>query len=99
MYCISLCTQTPGLREIDLQSSPKRGSDKIDRLRGITKNTTENKLYRTAWANESTKLREVDLEHSVKGGMLELKYKFFVFYQNLIIKSIQWQCNKLNWIN
>ena len=30
-HCIDLNTQNPGLREVDLESSPKRGSDKIDR--------------------------------------------------------------------
>ena len=41
-YCFGLCTQNPGLREVDLKPSPKRGSDKINRLKQERKNTTEN---------------------------------------------------------
>ena len=29
-YCLGLRTQKPGLREVDLEPSPKRGSDKIN---------------------------------------------------------------------
>ena len=29
-YCFGLHTQNPGLREVDLKPSPKRGSDKIN---------------------------------------------------------------------
>ena len=29
-YCFSLRTQNPGLRKVDLEPSPKRGSDKIN---------------------------------------------------------------------
>ena len=29
-YCIGLCTQNPGLREVDLEPSPERGIDKIN---------------------------------------------------------------------
>ena len=29
-YCLGLRTQNPGLREVDLETSPKRGSDKIN---------------------------------------------------------------------
>ena len=47
-YCLGLCTQRPGLREVDLEPSPKRVSDKINRLRPRRKNRTENKSYRTA---------------------------------------------------
>ena len=32
-YCLGLCTQNPGLREVDLELSPKRGSDKINMLK------------------------------------------------------------------
>ena len=51
-YCLGQRTQNPGLREVDLESSPKRGSDKINRLRGRRKNTTENNRYRTAWTHK-----------------------------------------------
>ena len=33
LYCFGLHTQNPGLREVDLEPSPKRGSDKIDMLK------------------------------------------------------------------
>ena len=32
-YCLGLCTQNPGLREVDLERSPKKGSDKINMLK------------------------------------------------------------------
>ena len=32
-YCFALCTQKPALREVDLEPSPKGGSDKINMLR------------------------------------------------------------------
>ena len=34
-------TQNPGLREVDFKPSPKKGSDKINRLRPRGKNTTD----------------------------------------------------------
>ena len=45
-------TQNPGLREVELEPSTKRSSDKINRLRPRRKNTTENKLYRKAWTHK-----------------------------------------------
>ena len=30
LYCLGLHTQNPGLREVDLEPSPKGGSDKIN---------------------------------------------------------------------
>ena len=51
-YCLGPPTQNPGLREVDLEPSLKRGSDKINRLRPRRKNTTENKSYRTAWTHK-----------------------------------------------
>ena len=33
LYCLGLRTQNPGLREVDLEPSPKRGSDKINMLK------------------------------------------------------------------
>ena len=33
MYCLDLCTQNPGLREVDLERSRKRGSNKINMLK------------------------------------------------------------------
>ena len=32
-YCLGLPTQNPGLREVDLEPSPKRGSDNIKMLK------------------------------------------------------------------
>ena len=32
-YCLGLCTQNPGLSEVDLAPSPKRGNDKIKMLK------------------------------------------------------------------
>ena len=48
-YCLGLCTQNSGLRQVDLELSPKRGRDKINRLRPRRNNTTENESYQTAW--------------------------------------------------
>ena len=47
-YCLGPHTQNPGLRVVDLESSPMNGSDKISRLRPKRKNRTENKWYCTA---------------------------------------------------
>ena len=33
LYGLGLCTENPGLREVDLEPSPKRGSDKINMLK------------------------------------------------------------------
>ena len=33
LYCLGLHTQNPGLREVDLEPSPERGSDKINMLK------------------------------------------------------------------
>ena len=48
LYCPGIHTQNPRLREVDLEPSSNRGSDKINRLRPRRKNITENKLYCTA---------------------------------------------------
>ena len=42
-YCLGLHTQNPKLREVELEPSTKRVSDKTNRLRTGRKNTTENK--------------------------------------------------------
>ena len=66
-YCLGLCTQNPGLREVDLEPSPRRGGDKINMLKWGRKNTAENKSYRPAWTHIwIPALREVDLEPSAK---------------------------------
>ena len=33
LYCLVLHTQNPGLKEVDLKPSPKRGSDKVNMLK------------------------------------------------------------------
>ena len=48
-YCLGVHRQNPGLRQVDLEPSPKRVSDKINRLNLRRKNTTEKKSYCTAW--------------------------------------------------
>ena len=68
-YCLGLRTQNPGLREVELDFSPKRGSDKINMLKKGRKTAEENKSYRTAWTHIwIPALREVDLEPSAKRG-------------------------------
>ena len=51
-YCLGLRTQNPRLREVDLEPSRKRGSDKINSLRPRRKNTAENKSFPTAWTHK-----------------------------------------------
>ena len=65
LYCLGLRTQNPEHREVDLEPSFKRGSDKINRRQPRAKNTTENKLYRTTWTH---KKESSTLEPSVKIG-------------------------------
>ena len=48
LYCLGLHMQNPGLREVDLEPSPKIGSEKINKQRPKKINTTESKLYPTA---------------------------------------------------
>ena len=58
-----LCTQKPGLKEVDLECCPKRGSDKISRPR--KKKTI---IVQPGLTDENPALREVDLELSAKRG-------------------------------
>ena len=68
-YCLGLRTQNPGLREVDLEPSPKRGIYKIKMLKQGRKIAEENKSYRTAWTHIwIPALREVDLKCSAKRG-------------------------------
>ena len=68
-YCPGLGTQNPGLKEVDLDPSPKRGSDKTNMLKEGRKTAEENKSYCTArtdiWIPA---LREADFEPSAKRG-------------------------------
>ena len=69
LHCLGLHTQNPGLREVDLEASPKRGSDKINMLKQGRKTQEENKLYCTAWTHKwIPALREVDLEPNAERG-------------------------------
>ena len=69
LYCFGLPIQNPGLRRVDLEPSPERGSDKINMLKQDRKAAEENKSYRTAWTHTwIPALREVDLEPSPKRG-------------------------------
>ena len=64
-YCFGLRTQNPGLREVDLEPSPKKGSDRINLLTKRKATEKSNKSCRTAWTHERYPvLREVDLEPS-----------------------------------
>ena len=68
-YLLGLHTQNPVLREVDLEPSPKIGSDKINLLKQGRKTAEENKSYCTAWTHIwIPALREVDLEPSAKRG-------------------------------
>ena len=51
-YCLELRTQNPVLKKVNLEPSPKRDSDKINRPRPRRKNTTENKSYRRVWTHK-----------------------------------------------
>ena len=60
-YCLGLHTKNPVLREVDLEPSPKTGSDKINMLKQGRKTAEENKSYRTAWTHTWIQARrEVD---------------------------------------
>ena len=52
LYRLGVHTQNPVLRQVDLEPSPKRGSDKINMLKQGRKTAEENKLYRTAWTQK-----------------------------------------------
>ena len=69
MYCLGLHTQNPGLIKVNLEPSPKRGSDKISQLIPKRKNTTESKFYSTVCTHsKNPALREVNLEPRAKRG-------------------------------
>ena len=68
-YCLGLRTHNPGLREVELEPSPKRGSEKINMLTESRKTAKENKSYCPPWIHIwIAALREVDLEPSAKRG-------------------------------
>ena len=73
-YCLGLRTQNQGLREVDVEPSPKCGSEKINMLKQGRKTAEEKKLYRTTWTHRwIPALREVYLEPSAKTGAHKTK--------------------------
>ena len=73
----------PGLTEVDLEFSPNRGSDKINRLRPRRKNITEHKLPCTAWTH---KWWHYLLVHYLSSSDCKLDEQFHNFQYN--------QCNQ-----
>ena len=68
-YCFGVCTQNAELREVDLEPSPKRGSENINMLKYGKKTAEQSKSNRTACTHIwIPALREVDLEPSAKRG-------------------------------
>ena len=68
LYCLGLHTQNPGLREVDLEPSPKRGSDKINMLKW-RKSPEENNSHCTTWTDIWIPAHtEAELEPSAKRG-------------------------------
>ena len=68
-YYLDLASQNPGLKEVDFETSPKRGSDKINMLKSGKKIPEENKSYRSARTHVwILSLRELDFEPSAKRG-------------------------------
>ena len=66
---LGLCAKNPGLREVDLDPSPKRGSGKINMHKQGRNNQKESNWYQTAWTQIwIPALREVNLQPSAKGG-------------------------------
>ena len=69
LLCLSLRTKNPGLREIDLDPSPKTGSGKINMHKQGRNNQKESNWYQTAWSQIwIPALREFNLQPSAKGG-------------------------------
>ena len=90
LYCLGLCTENLGLREVDLEPSLNRGSDKINRLR--PRKRTQHKMsgiVQPRLANENPALRQVDLEPSAKKGTDRTKawVSFYWLSQSLPLKQ------------
>ena len=69
-YCLRLHTQNGGLREVDLQGSPKRGNNKINRLK-LRKKKTQQKtshILQPGLTKQNLALREVHLEPTANWG-------------------------------
>ena len=70
-YCLGLRIQNPRLREVELEPSSKRGSEKINMLKESRKTAKENKSYCSAWIHIwIAALREVYLEPSAERGAI-----------------------------
>ena len=65
----SPATQNTGLKEVDLEPKPKGSSDKINKLRPKSQNTTENScIIQPGLTFEKTPLTEVDLQSRAQRG-------------------------------
>ena len=73
-YCLGLHTQNPGLREVDLEPSPKRGSDKIN-MQKQGRNTQKNANISQSKGNQTMKF----------GQLIEYN-KEIIFFQKLCRK-------------
>ena len=67
LYCLGLHTQSPELKEVDLEPSPKRGSDKISMLTR-KKHPKESNSCCIAWTNIWIPVLRGDLEPGAKIG-------------------------------
>ena len=68
-HCVGVRTQDRGLRQVELEPSPNRGSEKISILKWCRKTPEEKKSLRAAWTHIwIPALREVDLEPSAMKG-------------------------------
>ena len=86
-HCVGLGTQNPGLKEVDLEPRPKRGSDKINMLKQGRETAAENKSYHTAWTHICLPaLRELDLGPSAKRGATRTE----------ALVSLYWKCRRLH---
>ena len=82
-YCLGLRTQNPGLREVDLEPSPKTGSDKINMLKKVRETAAENKSYHTAWTHIwILALREEALGPSAKNGATRTKALMSLYWSS-----------------
>ena len=73
-FHLGLCMQNPGLKEVDLEPSSKRGSDKINVLKQGGTTPEKNKSYRTAWTHICIQaFREVDLEPRLREEPTEIE--------------------------
>ena len=96
-FCLGLRTQNPVLKEVDLEPTPKRRSNKINRLRPRRNNkdqeeTTQQKsscIMQSELTNENPALREVDLEPTAERGTnrTEALMSLYLLSQSLPLKQ------------